>query len=704
MTVTMFHDWEWYSDLDVTVHGTSRVSRHPSTTGLMCAYAFDDGPVEQWVPEEGQKMPADLRDALRDPDVTLRCWNKPAEYCTWTNVYGIATPHTRWRDTMVQAMSISLPGKLEKVPPILRMPVEQQKDRRGKALIGIFSKRNKATKNRPFTRRGWWSDPDQWEEFKEYNRQDVVTERGIFKRIKKYDMSEEEWENFHLDQEINEAGLPVNMNVVRNALRIIEGVTNVRLQEMRDITGLDNPNSGAQLLPWLRANGYPFLDLKKGHVKRALEMLDESIQSEWEAIEAQDYASVLERRAEVSRAAVKKYAALDASTDRESEDAPTGLLRYTLQFNGAQRTGRWAGRKYQAQNLARPADWLEKTQHEAIRDLEFLDVWGVEQLYAGKAPNGKRRSPMDLLATCVRPVVQAPPGYLLYDADLNAIENRVLGWLARDRKILSVFEKKQDPYVAFAVYMFGGTYDELYAEYKAGDKTKRTTAKPGVLGCGYMLGPGAEFENSQTGEIEATGLLGYAWNMGVKLTLEQSELSVRVWRETFKDAVNLWYALDKAMRRCIITGKPTECDRIRFEMCGAFLKMILPSGRPLWYLRPKIEMRRKPWGEMGETITYEGQNDKNQWVRLDTHPGKITENADQATARDLLVHAMRLAKREYGLDIRLHVHDQVVGLAREDEAEEHLRVLQQCLQERPRWAPDLPLGSEGFVSPIFVKD
>jgi DNA polymerase len=678
MVTRLHHDFETYSELDVTNVGTSRYARDPSTEALMCAYTFDDGPVQQWVPEEGERMPADLREGIEDPSVVKYAWNKPFEWCIWAHTLGIKTPHTSWRDPMVLAYSLSLPGSLEKAGEVVGLPYDKKKVSGARQLIRIFSKPATATLKRAYHRRGPHTDPVLWEEFKHYNRQDVEAERAIYMRCRQWNLPKEEWELWYLDQEINEAGLPINMNVVRNAIEITQKITAKRLTEMRDLTGLANPNSNAQLLPWLREHGYAFEDLKKGHVARALETVEDATVKR-----------VLELRQEVSKASVKKYNALAESTDED------GLLRYTLQFAGAGRTWRWAGRKYQAQNLAKPAPWLEKTQDAAVRDLEFLDAECIEWLYP---------KPMDLLSTCVRPVVQAPEGYLLIDADLNAIENRVLGWLARDKKIMRVFELNRDPYVDFATYLYSMAYDKLWQEYKDGDKAKRTIAKPGVLGCGYMLGPGEEYENETTGEIEATGLLGYAWNMGVReFTLEDAKHSVKVWRETFSDAVDFWYAIEKAAKRCLRSGNPTECDRVRFDRKGPFLRMILPSGRALHYCRPRIEMRKTPWGEMRPTITYEGLNDKNQWVRIQTHPGKLTENADQAISRDLLAHGIKLAKQR-GLDIRLHVHDQIVGLALKDVAEDQLKVLQECMSERPWWAPDLPLSSAGFVSKIFVKD
>jgi DNA polymerase len=696
-------DWEWKSRLDVTRCGISRTTRDPSTVPLMLAFAFDDEAVEQWVPVEGERMPARLRDALRDPRVTKFSWNKPAEYCTFKNCLGIEIPHDQWRDPMVLALSLSLPGKLSKAGKALGMPEDKQKDSRGLQLIRMFSRPNRKTKARPQEWRDWTTDPVEWEEFKDYNRQDVVAERAIYKRCRKWDLPAHEWALWALDQEINEAGVPINMNVVRNALVVAADVTRDRFAQMRELTGLANPNSGKQLLPWLRDRGYPYEDLKKGHVEKALKALEADVDSIQDlGLDPDEDLTRLHRvlalRTEVAKASVKKYQALERAVDHD------GLLRYMLQFAGAGRTWRWAGRLFQVQNLARPAPWLEKCQEMAVQHLEQLDTGSIELLYASSPTARIRRSPMELLSTCVRPVIQAPKGFVFLDVDLNAIENRVLGWLAQDQKILDVFKYGRDPYVDFATYMFGQPYDVLYAEYKAGDKTKRTTAKPGVLGCGYMLGPGEERENEQTGEIEATGLLGYAWNMGVALTAEQSKLSVKVWRDTFEDAVTFWGNILKAAKRCIRTGRESECGFVRFKRSGPWLEMWLPSGRALRYLRPKLRQRMAPWGELRETIVYEGLNDKKHWGEIKTHPGKLTENADQAIARDILAHGIVLARKECGLDLRLHVHDQNLVLIREDDADEGLKILKECMAVQPRWAPGLPLDSAGGISHYFLKD
>lgn len=717
----LHNDFETYCEQSVVDIGADRYSRDPTCEVLLLAYGFNDDAVGQWRAAEGQSMPADLREALHDPYAIKFAWNKPFEYAIYKNVLGIEIPHRNWRDPMIMAMTCSLPGSLGKAGGIIGLPQNLKKDADGKRLIRIFCMPRKATKKKLHTRTHWWMEPEDWEHFCEYNVDDVWAERAMYRRLKPYDLPKDEWELWVIDQEINEAGIPINMTMVDNAAKIYDYVLEDRIAEMAQITGLDNPGSTQQLLPWLQNFGYPFEDCKKGHIERGLDRVLEQIAEGDEDPDLLMIQRVLELRLEASRTAPTKYAALQRAVDRE-----TGVLRGAMQFAGAQRTWRWSGRMYQPQNLAKPPKYMEKYIEDIADDLTVLDPWSFDQIYTTDRHmvGGKLvySSPMDALASGVRPVAQAPEGTLLIDCDLNAVENRVLGWMTNCPKILRVFELGRDPYVDFATYLFGGEYDALWAEYKGtlnaatgkyegGNSFKRTISKPGVLGCGYQLGPGQKIVNRDTGEVEGTGLLGYAWNMGVKeFTPEQSKLSVDVFRTTFEEVVEFWYAIERAAKKCVLTGQPVRFRMLTFDRKGPFLRMILPSGRCLHYVRPRIVERETPWGAMKDTLVYDGLNDKNQWVEIKTHGGKLTENADQAMSRDLLASGMRIAKRRYKIDIRLHVHDQLVAVAPISQADEQLALLKASMEERPPWAfagpewTDLPLGSNGFTSRVFMKD
>lgn len=949
-------DFETFSRVDVTKVSADAYSRHASTEVLLCSFAVNNEAVEQWVPVEGELIPAKLEDAMLDERVIKTCWNKSFEWSIWKNTLGIETPHHVWRDTQALSYALALPGSLEKAGEVVDIAEDKKKSAAGRTLMRIFSSPRKPTKNKPWTRTHWHMEPEKWEEYKVYNIQDTEAERAILRKLLRFDMPPEEWELWVIDQIINARGIPINMAAVDAAIRLYEHIIGEYSDEMKEITGLANPNSGPQLLPWLQDRGYPYEDLKKGHVERAKAAAEREIEATAPHPDPDVLAAhrVLELRGDTSRSSVKKYYAIARCVDRIE-----GVLRNTFQFAGAGRTWRWAGRTFQPQNLPRPPRQYKKIIAMVVEHLERLTVEEIDLIY---------HDPMDLLVACIRAVAQAREGFLLYDADLNAIENRVLGWMAKDRKILRVFELGRDPYVDFATYMYHQLYDVLYAEYKGGDDAKRTIAKPAVLGClgsdtlvltdsgwkrivdirhtdkvhdgyrfvahqgvvyrgertllcrsgvyatgdhkfnvagdgwrewkdlvdddqtfrsavvtangrlkrsfargnrpdrffgadaraalsekypeatwftvnpndaraallprddtqpargsdgsysifsqivstlreagakiptiqltnitglgafvcgsrtpshglpialtssartenskstestttettspeifasphdpsrtsingpswdivnagtrqsfvvltesgpvvahncGYQLGVGEERVNRKTGEIEATGLLGYARNMGIILTPEQAKHAVDTFRETYEEVVSFWRKIEKAAKRCVTTGRPVQLDMIRFEMKSPFLLMVLPSGRALHYCRPRIETVRTPWGAWREQLTYEGQNDQNHWVRIPTHGGKLTENADQAIARDILAGGLRRAYYR-GLDIVMHVHDQIIGMAPEDEAEEHLRVLQECMAEEEDWHTHgnyrLPLASAGFTTKVFMKD
>lgn len=696
-------DYETYSDVHLTKVGSSRYTAHPSTEVLMGSYKMNDSAVVQWDAAGGEDMPRELSQALVDPDVEKWAWNANFEIQVTNKVLRIESPIEQWRCTMVLAMACSLPGKLEKAGPILDLDMGEQKLVTGRRLIKKFSvpskSRKEATRGQ-MIRTQWYEDLPSWREYLDYNFRDTVSESAIKRRLMQFKpMPEEEWELWHLDQTINARGLPINLEMVQNASRIYHRALLRQQRELNKLTGLENASSTQQLLPWLLRQGYMFNDCQKGHIKTARAYFDTKPthweDEQWETYRSnKDLKKALDIRLETSRTSIKKYDTLLTATDLD------GNLRNTLQFCGAQRTWRWAGRIFQPHNLPRPDKYLEKGIEIHAANLTKLDIDSMELIY---------KNVFDVLASCIRPSAQAPEGYLLVDADLNAIENRVLGWLAQCIKILRVFALKRDPYIDFATYLFHSDYDTLWHEYKGlGLGAKRSIAKPGVLGCGYMLGAGERRVNRQTGEIEGTGLLGYAWDMGVtQFTEQDSALSVETFRREFHEVKTYWYGIEKAARRCILTGKPQEYGHgfgiIRFDRLGPFMRMILPSGRALHYVRPKVEEIRAPWGEMKQTITYESLNDRKQWVRTPTHPGKLTENADQAIARDLLAHGMLLAHKR-GIDVRLHVHDQIVALALKDRADEALRMLIECMEIPPSWAPDMPLGSNGFTSPVFMKD
>jgi len=709
-----FNDFETKSRSDIKKVGARRYARDPSTKVLMLAYAFDNGPIEQWVPAEGEKMPGDLRDAIRDPEVQKRSWNASMEMSVWREVCGVEIFPDEWRCTQTQAMCLSAPTGLGMAGPIFDLPLDLQKEQRGKALINRFCKPRKPTKHKPWVWSDYLTDPEEWDEFKGYNRADIAAERGIYNRIRKWDLPQHEWDLWCLDYEINNDGIPINMNVVTNAIKFVEHIRAKRYARIKQLTGVDNPRSNPQLLEWLNDNGYRFSDMQAAHVKKAAEdtRLSDTVRE------------VLAMRAEIAKTSTDKYYAMERAVDLDHD-----IIQGCLQFAGAQRTWRWSGRLIQPQNLARPHPALEKLQEVCVEHLEHLTPEALELVYDKSWKDVQKPGPIDMLSTCIRPTVQAPKGMVMVSADLNAIENRVLGYLSGDQKILNVFRNNLDPYIDFATKMYGDTYEAIAAEVAAGNKKKRTVAKPGVLGCGYMLSAGEEKENHKTGEMEATGLLGYAWNMGVKLTAQEAIDSVRVWRDTYEDAVAYWWEIEKAAKLTMKTDKEAWAGPVRFARSGPFLQMWLPSGRCLSYMRPRLEDVELIWCEKQKkylpeflckepnkkktkekvSLTYEGLNDKNKWVRIQTHPGKLTENADQAISRDILATSMMRFRKRVPRNVGrlvLHVHDEPVAIAQESKAEWVLKTMEECLREPMPWATEkeLPLYAKGSIGKVWIKD
>ena len=708
MTVCWF-DYETFNELDLKQYGLGRYARHPSLEVLMVSWSLDHGAtIGQYDRfRDGDRLPNELLDALEDDRITKAAWNFAFERTITKQALGIDVPTSDAFDPMVVARALSMPGALSDVCKILNLPEADWKQEGGRALINFWCKPRKPTKTNP-NLRNYPSDNaksrEKWDRFLAYNVQDIRAMVRCWDRMRKWTLSEDEWEMWELDREINEAGIPINLKAVRNANRIVDALTEKALAELTEVTGLDNANSGEQLLGWLKPLGYPFNDMKIGHVRRALQQAVEDGEGDT------GYARALELRTHVSKASLKKYAAYENMT------CDDGLLYDMHVFGGAARTQRWSGSGLQHQNLARPHWYFEtaEAQERLANNIRRCSPETFEWIYSipdPKNPGGRPIiDPFEALSSGVRGPIAAPDGYALVGADFNAIENRVLGYMADEERILDVFREDRCPYVDFATYMFGGSYDELWHEYKVLKmKTKRQIAKPGVLGCGYMLSEGFEYEDEATGELLATGLLGYARGMGIDLTPEQSATSVKVWRATYSKVSDpedgLWYSLDRAVRKCITTGRRTECQMFEFEKDGPFMTARLPSGRKLFYLRPRIEDRKTPWGAIRPTVTYEGvdsRSSRKAWGRISTHPGKITENLYQAIARDCLRDALKRMRRRM-IGTRIHVHDEAVTLVREDKAEWVAKIMSEEMSRPMDWAPELPLKAVAEISKIFVK-
>lgn len=670
-------DFETASEADLVEVGVDVYARDFSTRVLMVAWSLDDGDVEQWDEDSLDPFPERLLDLIRNPRVKKISHNASFERAIFRHVLECDTPPEEWHCTMAQAFMLGLPGALKKLGEILLLPPEMQKMDQGRKLITKFCKRHRATKKNATGWKNAATDPDDWEVFKEYNRQDVRTEKEAKKRMSRFPIHPNEWRLWYLDQTINERGWPIDRTMVTNAATKVREEDERLRQVLFDLTGLQNPNSDAQFKPWARRHGYPFGDMRKETVKRALELPEGTMHA--------DLVRALQVRSSLKRTSVKKYFKI---LDNIAED---DRLRFTFQFAGAARTGRWSGRGAQLQNLAKPPkEWEAEHVLEDIIESVRASDWEWLDAYYGDS--------MKALSAVIRGAVRARPGRHLVVADLAAIEARVLAWVAQCGSMLQVFKDNRDIYKAFGVHVYKKPYEEI-------TKTERNNSKPGALGAGYRLGGGEEKVDRKTGDLKKTGLWGYAWNMGVKLTKEEAHYSVKVFREVYPEVVQYWDALERAAKNVIRRGGIERVGVVAFEKQGPFLLLHLPSGRALHYLRPKIEMRETPWGEERWTITYEGMEDDGEskfWGRIPTHGGKLTENICQAIARDVLAHGIVEAEQE-GFEVLAHVHDEIVA-EEEDGSPRGVQQLCDAMTALPFWAKGLPLGAAGFTTTFYRKD
>lgn len=693
MLPRLFLDFETRSELDLKIHGLDNYARHPSTQVLMLAYAVDEGEVHLWEPHMGP-MPRGLTTSLESHMITKVAWNVPFEHNIFKHVLKTDLPFWQWIDPQVRARMLSMPGKLDVVCKVLGLPEDLAKDAEGKRLKKIFC--GPAELGGKETLFGitetwyhdWHTKPREWEEFEKYCRQDLVSLREIAKRLEKFALPEIEVQGWLLDQKINERGLPVDMDLVRGTTSVAAN-EKVRLKaELKILTGLENPNSTPQMLAWLQARGYPFSSLKKPLVKRALE--------------GEGSLSPEGRRALILRGQTAKTSdsKLETLADVIGSD---GRLRHQYVFMGAGKTGRWASYHVQLSNLPRPTKEVEKNLELALELLKADDRVGLLMEF----PNV-----LEVVSSCIRSTFKAGKGRELLIADLGAIENRMIGWLAECDSILSVFRENRDPYLDFAALIHNKPYAELEAAYKKGDpkiKEMRQQAKPAVLGCGYRLSGGEEVLNEDGDKIK-TGLWGYAAGMGITMIQADAHRAVEIFRDRYKDIVNYWYALEDAAKRALQTGQPQRFGYVKghevnvpeFRTFGdKLLRITLPSGRGLHYIRPQMEMLPFRDSEK-ETLTYEGVDAKTkQWTRLKTHGGKLLENLSQAVSRDILLNGLLNADK-MGFDLIGHVHDEIIA-EHEIGTKPGLEELIACMTESPVWALDLPLGADGFASQVYRK-
>lgn len=667
-------DYETASEVDLKKVGLDRYVNHPSTRVLMAAWKINGSTVQQWDHSDTPRLSQILKEALLSPDVDKWAFNAQFERLVTNKVLKINTPYEQWRCTMCLAYMQGFFGGLKDVGTAMGLPAEMLKMSDGQRLIRMFSMPQRVTKNQPHRWRDIITDPVDYDSFKGYNRQDAESEYEIWRRLAKYPIPESEWRLYWLDQRINDYGIMINHDHARNALDMADYRKKEIIIDMKSATGLSNPGSPVQLLPWLKEHGYPFDDIQKDTVSKVVR------EREANGIDDECY-DVLKMRQNSSKISVAKYKAMQ---DKSGFD---GAFRFSLQFHGASRTGRWAGRNLQVQNLPRTPKLIEEVYWltHANNAISTNDYDGLKLLVG---------EPMDALVGCIRSALVARPGKVLRVADLSSIESVVIGWLTNCKWFLETLKNGRDLYRAFAEQWLKIPYEDT--------KPHRSKAKPATLGAGYRLGGGELIAGKKT------GLWGYAENMGVFLSKEESHSSVQAFRDLCPEIVGAWKDLEVAARRCIKTGEQVKVGYITFEMRKPYLCMILPSGRRLYYFQPRITTEDVK-GRDGSTykrtqVSYMGkQQNGNKWVRISTHGGKWIENAVQAIARDVLVSGLFRADKD-GFVIPMHVHDEIVTEA--DPLDDHHTVerLIEHMTAPIRWAPGLPLGAAGWEGTFYRKD
>lgn len=661
---TLSVDLETYSSVDLKRSGMYKYVQSPDFEILLFGYSFNGGPVHVVDLAQGETVPEIAVCMLQDPGVLKKAYNAPFEwYCL--NRAGLQTPLNQWRCTMLHGLYCGYTAGLGATAVALGLPEDKRKLGTDMALIRTFCVPCKpTTKNGQRTRVLPAHEPEKWQLFKTYCAQDVVTEMEIERRLSSFPVPEAEQRLWELDQQINTYGVAVDPHLVASALHCDEAVTTELIHEAVSLSGLDNPKSVKQLTEWLaEAEDIEVPNLRKATVAELITNVD-----------SDRARRMLEIRQELSKASTKKYAAM---SDAMCQD---GRVRGLLQFYGANRTGRWAGRLVQVQNL--PKNHMEILDH--ARECVKARKISVLKLVFGNVP--------DTLSQLVRTAFVAEPGSVLLAADFSAIEARVIAWLAGEQWRLDVFATHGKIYEASASAMFGVSIEKI----KKGEPEYdlRQKGKIAELALGYQGGPGA---------LIAMGAL----TMG--LTEDELPEIVRRWRSANKRIVDLWYSIENAALEVMQTGQPTgirglilarEADPANGQ---DFLTIRLPSGRKLYYARPFLQMndRSRP------ALHYHGVNQTTkQWEVVPTYGGKLVENVTQAIARDCLAESLtRLASAGYR--IVFHVHDEIVievPAPGPEEVERQIQTVLHIMSQPVAWAPGLLLKADGFATPYYRKE
>ena len=655
MKRTLSIDLETYSEIDIAKCGSFRYIDDESFEILLLGYAFDDEPVTVIDLTADEEVPADFLAALYDPEVTKTAWNCAFERFGLWKHFGRYCPPEQWSDTMILSAVCGLPLGLGDAGKALRLEADEAKDREGKALIRYFCSPCRPTKvNGGRTRNLPQHDTDKWELFIEYNRQDVVAERTIRKRLLRWEPDSLEHRFWCLDARINERGMRVDRELVHNAIAMDARYKAELTKQAVAISGLENPNSVAQIKQWLlEQEGIEAPSLNKKVVAEVVSQLNGERAKQFMAL-----------RTRLAKSSTKKYEAMERSACADAH------IKGCFQFYGANRTGRFAGRLVQLQNL--PQNHMEDlaVARSLVRDNDYEMVrWLYDSV-------------SDTLSELIRTALIPEPGHRFIVADFSAIEARVIAWIAGEQWRLDVFRNGGDIYCASASQMFH------VPVVKHGENGHlRQKGKIAELALGYGGGANA---------LKAFG----ADKMG--MTEEEMVNTVDLWREASPRVCALWRALNRAAIRCVVHKTPqvSAIGGIRFEMeCGILWKT-LPSGRRIAYYGAEYGPSR--FHRDRRALSYMGVDQKTKrWGRVETWGGKLAENVTQATARDCLRDTM-LALEDAGYDIRAHVHDEVIiSEPRDGRTVEDVSAIMG--RELP-WASGLPLRGDGYACDFYMKD
>lgn len=644
---TLSIDIETYSDIPLQKTGVYRYCESPNFEILLFGYSIDSGPVQVVDLACGEHIPKEVLAALEDDSVIKWAFNAAFERVCLSRYLGYPTGEyldpESWHCSMVWAATMGLPLSLEGVGAVLGL--EKQKLTEGKELIKYFcqpclpTKANgQRTRNRPF------HAPDKWGLFKRYNARDVEAEMGIQQKLSKFPVPPQVWEEYDIDQEINDRGVRIDMELVEQAIQMDARSRQELTDAMKRMTALENPNSVQQMKQWLSDNGMETDSLGKKVVAELLKTAPPEL------------AEVLTLRQQLAKSSVRKYQAMEKTVSSDNR------ARGMFMFYGANRTGRFSGRNIQLQNL--PQNHLPDLA-EARALVRSGDFDAVELLYEDMP---------DTLSQLIRTAFIPRDGAQFLVADFSAIEARVIAWFAGETWRQEVFSKGGDIYCASASQMF-----------------KVPVEKHGINGHLRQKGKIAELALGYGGSVGALKAMG-ALEMG--LTEEEFPQLVDAWRQSNPNIVKFWWAVDRAVMEAVRYKHTTTDYGLTFSCRSGMLFITLPSGRRLAYVKPKVGTNK--FG--GECITYEGIGSTKKWERLDSYGPKFVENIVQATARDILCYAMRTLRC---CSIVMHIHDELVI-----EADPHMSLDAVCEQmgRTPPWAKGLLLRADGYATPFYKKD